>query len=94
MIRFISICMTFLAISLIGIPVYNGISKEHKNLTNSGVSDHISKETISFEEIYAFAADIKHQQQNNSVTVKGNIDDHFPKNFTQREDAALANTVK
>lgn len=98
MVRFIYLCMGILFLSMVAVPIYFGVSKEHKNIQVSANTPADEQDTsLSFEEIYALAD----EGQETTPESLGNIapaagaettPDSFSSGFNKREDSALADT--
>lgn len=100
MMRFIYVCMAFLLISFIGIPVYKGVSSEHEKLTTVAQADTDQGDgSLSFREIYALADESASENPaflNDIMPAAGEnaAPDKFSGGFVVREDSALADTPK
>ncbi len=99
MMRFIYVCMAFLLISFVGMPVYKGVSSEREKLTIVASAESNQDDPLSFSEIYALADESSSDNPaflNNIMPAAGGdtSSDNFSNGFRGQEDSALADTPK
>ena len=94
MIRFIFLSIAFIAVSFTVAPIFSGISKQHKKLTQVAATDTKSDE-LTFDEIYALASEtqtIDPAALNAIAPAAGEEaqEEKFSNGFLNKEDSALA----
>jgi hypothetical protein len=97
MIRLIYLCMAFIAISFIAVPVYFGIADEKDKLAEQYKAQDIAKtapeDSLTFEEIYALAEEASSNPEdlNNIATAAGGppLNENFSSGFSMQTPTAL-----